>query len=397
MSASFHPKDDLIVSASMDQTVRVWDISSLRKSTPNTAPGTFDTYDSFSTVKYVLEGHDRGVNFAQFHPTLPLIVSAGDDRQVKIWRMSETKAWEVDACRGHFNNVLAAVFHPKHELIVSCGEDKTVRVWDLAKRTAVQTFRREHDRFWTLAAHPELNLFAAGHDSGLIVFKLERERPAFAVHGETVYYVRDKYVRAYDFGTGADIGLLSVRKFGSPYVPPRTLSFNPAERAVLLTISSDNGLYELSNLPKDVVGEVQDSSASGKRGSGQAAIFVARNRFAVLNKTSQVNYDASLFLWSDPDSSEDHRSVRLDGFGRQDHQASRPDKRDFLRRNSESHPLVYLLSRALRHSATEDARRAQLASSQVRGLEHGRRASRVAQQAYNHYCEQELRATHAYP
>ncbi|KAI0035489.1 coatomer subunit alpha-2 [Vararia minispora EC-137] len=288
MSAQFHPKDDLVVSASMDQTVRVWDISGLRKSTPNTAPGTFDTFDNFSTVKYVLEGHDRGVNFAQFHPTLPLIVSAADDRQVKIWRMSETKAWEVDACRGHFNNVLSAVFHPKHELIVSCGEDKTIRVWDLAKRTAVQTFRREHDRFWVLAAHPELNLFAAGHDSGLIVFKLERERPAFALHGDTVYYVRDKYVRSYDINSGSDIGLLSVRKFGSPYVPPRTLSFNPAERSVLLTISSDNGMYELATLPKDVVGEVKDSSADGKRGAGQSAIFVARNRFAVLNKTSQL-------------------------------------------------------------------------------------------------------------
>lgn len=108
------------------------------------------------------------------------------------------------------------------------------------------------------------------------------------MHGDTVYYVRDKYVRSYDINTGADLGLLSVRKFGSPYVPPRTLSYNPAERAVLLTISSDNGLYELSGLPKDAVGEVKDSSTDGKRGSGQAAIFVARNRFAVLNKTSQV-------------------------------------------------------------------------------------------------------------
>lgn len=28
----------------------------------------------------------------------------------------------------------------------------------------VQTFRREHDRFWILSAHPDINLLAAGHD-----------------------------------------------------------------------------------------------------------------------------------------------------------------------------------------------------------------------------------------
>ncbi|KAJ7035460.1 hypothetical protein C8F04DRAFT_1344342 [Mycena alexandri] len=295
MSALFHPKDDLVVSASMDQTVRVWDISGLRKGSPNTGgggggsgPGNFETFDTFSTVKYVLEGHDRGVNYAMFHPTLPLIISAADDRMIKIWRMSETKAWEVDLCRGHFNNVSTALFHPKHELIVSCGEDKTIRVWDLAKRTSIQTFRRENDRFWVLASHPNLNLFAAGHDSGLIVFKLERERPAFAVHQDSLYYIRDKYVRSYDFNTGADLGLLSVRKFGSQYVPPRTLSFNPAERAVLVTISSDNGLYELTTLPQQAQGELKDSSVDGKKGAGQSGIFVARNRFAVLQKTTQL-------------------------------------------------------------------------------------------------------------
>jgi coatomer subunit alpha len=47
---------------------------------------------------------------------------------------------------------------------VSNSEDKSIRVWDMSKRTGVQTFRREHDRFWILAAHPEVNLLAAGHD-----------------------------------------------------------------------------------------------------------------------------------------------------------------------------------------------------------------------------------------
>ncbi|KAG9045365.1 hypothetical protein FS837_006434 [Tulasnella sp. UAMH 9824] len=272
----------------MDQTVRVWDISGLRKGTPQAQPGAFDTFDSFSTVKYVLEGHDRGVNYAAFHPSLPLIVSAGDDRQVKLWRMSETKAWEVDTCRGHFNNVSSALFHPRHELILSVGEDKTIRVWDMSRRTAVQTFRREHDRFWVLTAHPELNLFAAGHDNGLIVFKLERERPAFALQNDILYYIRDKYVRQYDLNTGSDVGVLSVRKLGSQWVQPRTLSYNPAERAVIVTSPADNGIYELVGLPKDQSNELRDSTADGKRGQGSSAIFVARNRFAVLDKVAQT-------------------------------------------------------------------------------------------------------------
>lgn len=103
-----------------------------------------------------------------------------------------------------------------------------------------------------------------------------------------LYYVRDKYVRQYDINSGADVGVLSARKFGSPYIPPKTLSFNPAERAVVLTISSENGLFELSHLAKNGAAEVKDSATEGKRGSGQSAIFVARNRFAVLNKANQV-------------------------------------------------------------------------------------------------------------
>ena len=176
MCAQFHPKEDLVASASLDQTVRVWDIGGLRKK--SVAPGggggggggddmlrlpqmNSDLFGGGdAVVKYVLEGHDRGVNWAAFHPSLPLIVSGADDRQVKLWRMngafmgklgvgegcgqllppcrrlparprprahafihppaapppppvSDTKAWEVDTLRGHVNNVSCVIFHPK--------------------------------------------------------------------------------------------------------------------------------------------------------------------------------------------------------------------------------------------------------------------------------------------
>ncbi|WFD30062.1 hypothetical protein MSPP1_001076 [Malassezia sp. CBS 17886] len=301
MCAQFHPHEDLIVSASMDQTVRVWDFTALKQKSTSAQPLSLDDQiaransaqmDLFGNmdvvVKYVLEGHDRGVNWASFHPALPLIVSASDDRTVKLWRMSETKAWEVDTCRGHYNNVSAALFHPHAELILSASEDKTIRVWDMGKRTAVQTFRREHDRFWVLTAHPALNLFAAGHDSGLIVFKLERERPPFALHQSTLYYVRNKQVRALDYNTGKDDAVLSIKRLGSQYVQPRSLSFNPAERSVLVTSLSDEvGVYDLAPLPHAPPTELAESGSVGKRGQGASALFVARNRFAVLQRTTQ--------------------------------------------------------------------------------------------------------------
>jgi coatomer subunit alpha len=77
--------------------------------------------------------------------------------------------------------------------------------------------------------------------------------------------------------------------YRSPYVPPRTLSFNLAKRAVILTILSDNGLFELTNLLMQAQGEVKDSSVDGKKGSDQSSIFVARNQFTVLNKTTHAS------------------------------------------------------------------------------------------------------------
>uniref|UniRef100_A0A8D8R6E5 Coatomer subunit alpha n=1 Tax=Cacopsylla melanoneura TaxID=428564 RepID=A0A8D8R6E5_9HEMI len=299
MCAQFHPTDDIVVSASLDQTIRVWDISGLRKK--NVAPGmggleehlrnptSTDLFgQADAVVKHVLEGHDRGVNWACFHPTLPLIVSGADDRQIKLWRMNDSKAWEVDIFRGHYNNVSCVLFHPKAEVIVSNAEDKSIRLWDMTKRTCLNTFRREQERFWVLVAHPTLNLFAAGHDAGMVVFKFERERPAYTVHNNMMYYVKDRFLHRLDLTNSKDSVVMQLR--GGGRIPAHSISYNATEHAILVTTRNannfENSTYDLYMIPKEET--ERKEVADGKRATGISAVWVARNRFAVLDRNHTI-------------------------------------------------------------------------------------------------------------
>uniref|UniRef100_A0A914GSP6 Coatomer WD associated region domain-containing protein n=1 Tax=Globodera rostochiensis TaxID=31243 RepID=A0A914GSP6_GLORO len=273
MCAQFHLTADLVASASLDQTVRVWDISGLRKNSAQT-----ELFGQPNVVvKHVLEGHDRGVNWVSFHPSMPLLVSGADDRQVKLWRYNESKAWEVDSCRGHYNNVSCVIFHPKAELILSNSEDKSIR-----------NFRHENDRFWVLASHPSLNIFAAGHDNGMMVFKTERERPPHCVHDNFAFYVKERQLRRLDMSTSKDVVLAQVKlnKLTQPYY---SLHYNPAENCFLLVTRPSNNVesstYDLYKISAKE-GELEPLDA--KRSPGIAAVWVARNRFAVLDKNHQL-------------------------------------------------------------------------------------------------------------
>ncbi|KFD58197.1 hypothetical protein M514_00960 [Trichuris suis] len=304
MCAQFHPTEDLVASASLDQTVRLWDISGLRKKNVAPGPATFDERiartsgqaDLFGhpdvVVKHVLEGHDRGVNWVSFHPSMALVISAADDRQMKLWRYNDAKVWEVDTCRGHLNNVSCALFHPRADLILSDSEDKTIRVWDFHKRTCLHTFRQESDRFWVLTSHPSLNLFAAGHDSGMIIFKIERERPVFAVYRNFVYYMKERVLRRLNLENNKDVAIAQLR--GKAQNPPFSLSYNPAENSILLVtrvpLQPESGVFEHCILPAEA------SSGAGtapecteiKRSQGLSAVWIARNRYAVLDRSHTI-------------------------------------------------------------------------------------------------------------
>ena len=65
-----------------------------------------------------------------------------------------------------------------------------------------------------IASHPTISLFAACHDSGIMVFKLERERPAHTIFQNKLYYVNgEKQIQTFDLINKKILPMLSLKNW----------------------------------------------------------------------------------------------------------------------------------------------------------------------------------------
>ncbi|HUT60353.1 MAG TPA: WD40 repeat domain-containing protein, partial [Phycisphaerae bacterium] len=113
------PDGQLLASASMDKTIRLWDVAGRR-------------------VVRTLSGHDRDVNDLAFSPDGRLLASASSDQTVRLWEVQTGRL--ASSMRGHHDDVFEVAFSPDGRFVASGCRDRTVRLWDVASGTAVAVF-----------------------------------------------------------------------------------------------------------------------------------------------------------------------------------------------------------------------------------------------------------------
>ena len=89
-----------------------------------------------------LKGHRDQIRSAVFGPDGTKIVSASVDKTVKIWDVENGEC--LRTLKGHRDWICSAVFSPDGTKIVSASRDKTVKIWNV-KFLCINFLQRKRD------------------------------------------------------------------------------------------------------------------------------------------------------------------------------------------------------------------------------------------------------------
>ncbi|KAJ0415099.1 hypothetical protein BJY00DRAFT_268555 [Aspergillus carlsbadensis] len=153
---AFSPLGDTVASGSGDRTVRVWDVHT-------------------GDCLHVLHGHEHSATCVSFSPDGKLLASASYDRTVRLW---DTRTGAIlHILRGHDDQVRTVRFSPDGRSLASAGVDRSIRVWDVEKGCTIQILRGHRDRISSLAFAPQGTVLASGSDDNTIrLWDLDSDR-----------------------------------------------------------------------------------------------------------------------------------------------------------------------------------------------------------------------------
>lgn len=123
------------------------------------------------TPPQVLKGHVNAVTSIDVSPNGNLIASASLDRTVRLWNARNSKAIRV--LRGHRDEVYTVVFSPDNARLAASGYDGRVLVWDVASGKLLRTLE-VIDWSTTLDFSPDSQQLAVGSQNrNVLIFDVQ--------------------------------------------------------------------------------------------------------------------------------------------------------------------------------------------------------------------------------
>ena len=146
---AFSPSDTKFVTASDDNTLKIWDFTS-------------------STNESTFSDHGWDVKACDWHPTKGLVVSGSKDHSVRLWDPRTSR--NLTTLHGHKNAITATVFSRlRDQLLATSARDGSTRIFDLRLMRDVAVLRGHEKGVTTLAWHPiHPSLISTGGDDGAL-------------------------------------------------------------------------------------------------------------------------------------------------------------------------------------------------------------------------------------
>lgn len=143
------PTDQHFVTASDDQTLKVWAFGERRE-------------------ERTLTGHGWDVKCVDWHPHKGLIMSGGKDNLVKFW--DPRRESDLTTLHGHKNTVQTCRFSPDGLLAATGSRDQSVRVFDLRAMKDLAVLKGFEREVCSLAWHPIHPMLVTGTATGAMVY-----------------------------------------------------------------------------------------------------------------------------------------------------------------------------------------------------------------------------------
>jgi len=140
------------------------------------------------SAKYTLRSHFDGVRALGFHPTEPVLITASEDQTLKLWNLQKTVPAKKSAAldvepvytfRAHTGPVLSLTIASNGDLCFSGGIDSTIRVWNLPSpsvdpydcfdpQVLAATLRGHTDAVWSLAYNTSRQQLLSASSDGTV-------------------------------------------------------------------------------------------------------------------------------------------------------------------------------------------------------------------------------------